>query len=254
MATTDLGFPLPADSLAISEFAAQLRAYAEQADAVIQALAGGPQGEQGLPGVNAVPADEAVAGYISATTSATRTAADARYAAKPVVDDLETQVDALTADPGNGVTSLWVPAKNLDLVSGPGSYAAMVSRLAGWLLTKSATPSYLTMALRLPSHWATVFVDVVWCNTVANAGDVAWTAGVHNFAIGESFNATPVGGAAIAAAPATPWLPALTTIGAAMAVTPAKYTTFRVSRNGASSSNTLPNDVGVLGVQLRKAS
>lgn len=38
----------------------------------------GDQGEQGLPGVNAVDNDTAVAGYIG-TTSATQTAADARY-------------------------------------------------------------------------------------------------------------------------------------------------------------------------------
>jgi hypothetical protein len=74
MATTPLGFNLPADSLPIGDFAAELRKQSTTADDVINTMKQGPPGPPGIPGTNAVPADNAVAGYVAGPTAATRAA------------------------------------------------------------------------------------------------------------------------------------------------------------------------------------
>ena len=74
MATTPLGFNLPADTLPISDFAAELRTQSQTADAVITTMKQGPAGPPGIPGPGAVPADTAVAGYVAGPTAATRAA------------------------------------------------------------------------------------------------------------------------------------------------------------------------------------
>lgn len=253
MPTTDLGFELPSDATRISQFAKILRDFSQTANDVIKALKTGPRGEQGLPGLYAIPADAAVAGYLDSPSSKTGALANAKFAPAPAVKDLQVSVDALGADPGNGVTSLYLPAKSFDLVSGPGTWATVGSRLNMWHCPRNAAPTYLAMSLRLPSHWRRMYVDIEWVNTAANDGGVAWTAGVHEWAVGESVNGTPAGSQAVAQAPAALMMSTLTTVGEAFSVNPAKHTTLRISRNGASASDTLPNAAAVFGVTLRKA-
>ena len=68
---------------------------------------GGP-GPRGLPGINAVPADEAVAAYLTATDTATRTAADARYgdaATAALVGDENTATGAVVRALASGSTA-----------------------------------------------------------------------------------------------------------------------------------------------------
>lgn len=74
MATTPLGFNLPADSLPIGDFAAELRKQSTTADTVINTMKQGPAGPPGIPGTGAVPADNAVAGYVAGPAAATRAA------------------------------------------------------------------------------------------------------------------------------------------------------------------------------------
>lgn len=81
----------------------------------------GRRGEPGLPGVNAVPADEAVGGYIGAETSAARTATDAviaEWAEKNTVYATDNGVRA--ASPSTGALTRTLLQGLIDAISASG--------------------------------------------------------------------------------------------------------------------------------------
>ncbi|TKI02388.1 hypothetical protein [Martelella alba] len=202
----------------------------------------------------------------SASTSATvaqnalvqtQAAADSVAALVDVIPDkqqfteLQTSVDAITADPTNAVSSIVIPAKDFDLAIGSATYGMIASRLAGWQFSNGADAS-ITKMIDLPSHWTTMRITIIWSNLVANTGNVSFSGLIHSWASGESFNVTPAGGGTVAAANATPYIDIETQIALDITIDPTRHTTIRIGRNGSSASDTLPTAMVILAVNLTK--
>lgn len=162
-------------------------------------------------------------------------------------------IDSITADPANAVTSWTIPAKSFDLVQGVPTFGVITGRLAAWQFPLD-TAAYVAAPLALPSHWNTMDVYVQWTNQVANSGNVVWGGEIHQWSIGESINVTPVGGSGIFAANASPWIVTESKVAADLAINPAKETTLRIARQGASGNDTLPNSAALIAVRLVKKS
>lgn len=190
-------------------------------------------------------------------SSATASASSAQQAADVVVvvtediNELSVSVSAITADPTNAVTSWSIPSKAFDLVQGVPTFGVITGRLAAWQFPLD-TAAYIATPLSLPSHWNTMDVYVQWVNQVANTGNVVWGGEIHQWAIGETINTTPVGGSGIFAANPGPWITVESKVAADLVVNPAKNTTLRIARQGASGNDTLPNSAAVIAVRLVK--
>nr|WP_314437621.1 hypothetical protein [uncultured Brevundimonas sp.] len=151
----------------------------------------------------------------------------------------------------NLVDEIWLPATALFQVQGSGSLTSVASRLPAWTLPPGAGV-LLAAALRLPADWSKLLVDFVFVNLAANAGNVVFSAELHHWAEGDSINVTPSGQAAAIAASTTPYRVVRGSLTGGLAVDPTKTTTLRISRQGASANDTLPNACALMGVILRK--
>lgn len=202
-------------------------------------------------------ANASAASASASQSSATDSAASAQQAADVVVvvtediNELSVAVSAITSDPANAVTSWSIPAKEFDLVQGVPTFGVITGRLAAWQFPLD-TAAYIASPLKLPSHWNTMDVYVQWVNMVANTGNVVWGGEIHQWLIGETINTTPVGGSGIFAANASPWVTVESKVAADLVVNPAKNTTLRVARQGASGNDTLSNSSAIIAVRLVK--
>jgi hypothetical protein len=167
---------------------------------------------------------------------------------------MKAELDGVTADPAATVWSFFIPASaDWGAVTGSPTFGPISTRLPAWTMPKAE--SYLAFATDLPSHWTKMKVELLWVNLVANAGNVSFSVGKHEWTVGESINAFPSGLGAAGTAPATPLVVASTMIGTdatPLAVNAAKMQTLRLQRNGTSANDTLPNAIAILGVVLHK--
>lgn len=208
-------------------------------------------------GTATTKAAESLVSANASATSAAASATSAQEAADVVVtvtediNELSVSVSALQLDPMNGVTDWSIPAKAFDLVQGVPTFGVITGRLAAWQFPLD-TAAYIASPIKLPSHWNTIDVYVQWVNQVANTGNVVWGGEIHQWAIGETINTTPVGGSGIFAANASPWIAVESKVAADLVVNPAKNTTLRIARQGASGNDTLPNSAAIIAVRLVK--
>jgi hypothetical protein len=170
------------------------------------------------------------------------------------IKQIRDTVNGFTSDPTASVSSFFIPASPAwGAVAGAPTFGQISSRLPAWTLPKAE--SYLAFATDLPSHWTKMKVELLWVNLVANAGNVSFSVGKHEWTVGESINTFPSGLGAAGAAPATPLVVASTVIGTdatPLAVNAGKMQTLRLQRNGTSANDTLPNAIALLGVILQK--
>lgn len=171
------------------------------------------------------------------------------------VAQVEAEVNAITADPVNAVTSWSIPAKAFDLVQGAPTFSAVTGRLAGWQFAQSVA-GYISTPLTIPSHWLTMDAYIQWVNTVANSGNVVLGGEIHQWGVGDSVNVTPIGGSGIFAANTGPWIVTESKVASNLGapLNSGKNTTLRIARQGASSNDTLLNPIAILAVRLVKKS
>lgn len=167
---------------------------------------------------------------------------------------LRTDVDAITADPANALTTFtaWA-SRDWVAVQGTPTFELQKLRAPGWTVPKADV--YLALTMDFPSNWTKMVVDILWVNQVANTGNVSFSVAQHQNAVGDSIDVSPTGIGVIGAANATPWINTETTVGTTGSpfnLTPGKRSTIRVQRNGSSGSDTLPNAIGILGLRFRK--
>lgn len=196
--------------------------------------------------------DEAVAAKdeaVQAADSAEQTAS--QLPTKQQFTELQTSVDAITADPENAVTSIVIPAKDFDLVIGTATYGAVAQRLGGWQFNHGVDASVSKM-IDLPSHWTKMRISLIWSNMVSNSGSVSFSGLINSWSAGESFNQTPAGGAVIPVANATPYIAVESQILQDLTVDPTRHTTVRVGRNGTSANDTVATAIVLLAVRLTK--
>lgn len=170
------------------------------------------------------------------------------------LQQLGVQVDSLTADPTNSVTSVFIQAKEFDVVAGGVTYTTVTSRLGAYGLVNGVS-GFVSKLLRVPSHWTKMVVRVVWVNPAANNGSISFGAAVHQWTIGDTINSAPSGYSIITEANPVPWVANETMIGTIktpLIIDPQKFVSLRIERNGASTNDTLPNAIHILGVILEK--
>ncbi|WKL60322.1 hypothetical protein QZN18_20240 [Klebsiella variicola] len=242
--------------------AAQAKIYADQS----QDASGYADAAKASASESATSAENSKTSADSASLSAISSSADAEIAAESASEvaaiaatlptntqftELQTSVDAITADPVNAITSILIPASDFSLAIGSASFGMIASRLAGWQFTHGADASVSKM-IDLPSHWAKMRISFIWSNLVANTGNVSFSGLIHKWSAGESFNQTPAGGGIVAAANATPYIGIETQIALDLTVDPTRHTTIRVGRNGSSASDTLATAMVILAIRLTK--
>jgi hypothetical protein len=221
------------------------------------ATVGGPSGSPLSPSVVSSSANPSEAGQIPVSAGSTSravifdTPAAAGLATMTQLEATNTTVDAITSAT-EAITSLWLPKQQFDNLE-HATAAIFSARLGGWQMAHGET-SLISAAIRVPVGWNTMTVSVVWINLVANTGNVSFQVGWHEWVAGSQINTTPTSPTiGVAAANATPGIVVVST-SAAQAVQPSKTQTLRLGRNGSSGSDTLPNNILVLGATLTKAS
>ena len=161
-----------------------------------------------------------------------------------------------TARPGLvGPNVVWLPAARFTSVTGSPSQNEAGADLPSWLLDASAAIEALATYVWPEPGWQTCHVDLYWTNAGAGAGDVVFrtytTLGVagdgDTVAVGDNSDLAAI------AAPAQNVIK-VTRLLASAALTVDKPNRVFLGRLGSNVSDTLANDIGVLGVLLTKAS
>jgi hypothetical protein len=154
-------------------------------------------------------------------------------------------------------STIFVPAQGMIATFGAptltGIGAAGDKMQAAWLLD-ATSPENLTGQVQIPPGWATVDVALWWTNAGTGAGDVRYHL-ITNVVSG----AGTLGGANVVTDPPATGAPAqnvtkLDLLASALAVTAGSMLGFRLQRNAGNATDSLPNDCGVLALEIRRAS
>lgn len=147
-----------------------------------------------------------------------------------------------------------LPAPVFSVVVGGGTPSlsgdATSSDLVWWALDAAANEHVGTTAL-IPEDWQTYDVYLWWSNAGAGAGDVRW----HVLAGGlvDASSIATTDGIFVTTAPALNVLKrTVTRVG--LTAPASRLAAFRVFRQASDASDTLANDAGFIGLELRKAS
>jgi hypothetical protein len=156
---------------------------------------------------------------------------------------------------------LWVGANQLENQStasydAPTTYGGTVGNTGFWRLDAS-TPERVEGSIILPAHWATFHVDLYWINVSSTSGDANLSLYGRALVDGQTID----GQGLLAYSPAAYAAP--TTGGEAevtrmhtnkTAPTSGAPITFGIYRFASDASDTLTNDIGILGVRFERAS
>jgi type II secretory pathway pseudopilin PulG len=160
---------------------------------------------------------------------------------------------SITLLAGDAFDTIWIPAIQMsELFNDGATLSIATNRLPVWLLDPD-TVSYLGFPIRFPAHWSAFTCDFVYVNTTASSGDVSLGVNIDEWAIGETINTSPSGASITDTPSSTAWISNIATISGSINVDSTKYCSVRISRNATSGSDTLTNDIGLIGINLRKA-
>jgi hypothetical protein len=124
---------------------------------------------------------------------------------------------------------------------------------AAWLLDAAAAEN-LTGQIHIPQGWATVDVALWWTNAGTGTGDVKYHLITNVLA-----DAGTLGGSNVVTSPGASAAPGhnvakLDLLATGLAVSANKIFGFRLQRDGGNAADSLPNDCGVVAVEIRRAS
>lgn len=158
------------------------------------------------------------------------------------------EVGGVTAKP------IFMPATEFAAEIGSSTLAEVGSTAwLAWMLDASASETVSGHTF-IPADWSTVHIDLYWTNAGSGSGDVRFENMTFEQAgDGSTLALGSSGGTQTATAPAQNVVE-VTRLMADMAVTGSQMLRARVARAGGSGSDTLGNDIGVLGVLITKAS
>jgi hypothetical protein len=125
-------------------------------------------------------------------------------------------------------------------------------RYHAWSLAATGS-SFLVFKFRVPTFLTSAKVQFVLANAASNSGNISLSFGILQCADGETTNASSASSAAyVGAIDATAWLQDTIEAAGTLTLTPGKECYVRLSRNGDSASDTLPNAVHLFGIRLVK--
>jgi hypothetical protein len=155
---------------------------------------------------------------------------------------------------------LWLPATSFVAIEGSPTLStlntsAAASKTAAFLMD-SATTEGITGSFITPASWSTIDLYVWWSNAGAGSGDVAWAMADDTFGDADSTDAhtgyqpSP----AAIAAPAQFVIKRSKFNTSARGVTSNEMHRVQILRYGADAADTLGNDIGVLALEIVRAS
>lgn len=134
---------------------------------------------------------------------------------------------------------------------GPASdYRRIVPALL-FATTGDGTGSVVTM---IPGRWATMDIYIWWSNAGAGAGNVRWDMATGGYGDNETTDSGGGSETTIVAAPARYVPRRLKVNTTAVTVTPFKFQRIMIARIKSGGTDTLTNDVGLIGVELVRVS
>ena len=166
---------------------------------------------------------------------------------------------SLAADPAFTATyaplteQIWIPSASLVNVAGGSAFEVIGSssalRWKGWSLDAVTTEAVFWEGI-LPDHWTAADVYVALANPAASAGNVVLTLTHTNVTDGGSMNSEVTDGSVVIAA-AGQYIMSVDLLKASSAVAPNRIVRLEIQRDGGHGSDTLANDIYVMGVILR---
>lgn len=190
--------------------------------------------------------------HISITADATRT----------IIEDQDVVTGGVFVIADAGVATIkptdqtvWLDAPRFAITVGSPTLGRAGARFPAWLLDAVAASEQVNASAWIPSGWRRFHVDTVWSNYAAGAGDVRWKLGYSAAGPGDLLTAGDVFfPERTDVAPAQDVAVTTTWTSTPIAVDPARRLYhFRISRVGTDATDTLPNDVALLGIRLRRA-
>lgn len=144
--------------------------------------------------------------------------------------------------------SIILPAQAMYKVVGS-AVMSETNRHPNWLVDKDEGVAVDTP---VPSGWATVDVVLWWTNRSANSGNVSWLLRAGSYAATDTLSTLSGGTSSVVAAPSQNVLASALTAASGVSVASDELLCINVIRS--SSSDTLTGDVGLLAVQIVRAS
>ena len=121
------------------------------------------------------------------------------------------------------------------------------------VLLDSASNEYAGVSLRVPSSWAAFDIAVEYANAGSGTGDVVLRP-LYSFAgLGDNAGGSTTG-TPLTATVGGQYILQESTLAASVANVPNKTLTIRIDRRAADAADTLPNDLGVTAIVLRRTS
>jgi len=163
------------------------------------------------------------------------------------------QVDAALALKAPLATPITLGAAALGLVLGAPSLDRVNFRQPAWLLDSSLN-EWVGAETLVPASWATVNLHLWWCNVGAGSGDVVFAGSGKSIEAGETLNASGTNIIPVTVTSPAQYVAGRTTIYYGFPVTPGELLWLRFGRNGTDAADTLGNDIGLLALEITRAS
>lgn len=144
----------------------------------------------------------------------------------------------------------YVPALAFTLVTGSPAESNL-SSVVGWRLD-SASSEVVGDTRIFPDHWSTYDVYAWWSNTSASAGDVVLEFSHQTFSDGDSLGGSTIATQTVAAAGSS--TAKRTSMVSGVAAVSGDAVKLKMGRLGADGSDTLANDILLIGVEYVRAS
>jgi hypothetical protein len=167
------------------------------------------------------------------------------------LDDLRST--ALARISGGMSTNLFLGAPQLAATDGTPTLDGLIAAVYWpvWLLD-AASQEAVAGSVLLPTAWASIDLDLWWTNAGAGVGNVVFDARANNFGDTETISA-PGAGVSTVAAPAQNVIKK-SAVRSGVSVTAGEILAVIVFRDGANGADTLANDIGIIGINVRRAS
>lgn len=192
--------------------------------------------------------------YAQVKTALALTKSDVGLANVDNTSDADKPVSAAQADAFVALANeqIFIRPSDFNIQTGAPSLTggAGSGSLPGWLLD-SATTEHVTSSLLIPPGWATVACDLWWCNQGAGAGDVRWRTSFFRTPVGSSAQ-TQIADVSFTATADAPNVITKTAVIPGGAVNAFDLLRLSILRAGGDVADTLPNDVGMLGILVRR--
>lgn len=163
--------------------------------------------------------------------------------------------DALAAASPPKTGRVWLPADVFQIVEGaPNAVVTGVPGTRAWLLDADASEAVVATAV-LPPGWLAFHVDMWWFNINAtNTGDVRVRATVTVSTADAAGMTTISTGSGVAAPAGSQYVYRKTRVQTLLTATEGALYRVHMQRNATDATDTLPNDIGALGIELVRAS